>query len=144
VRRDLRLGLPTHIYEWTVEVTLGLIKIKFRSVRSDQGGRTDTQSTVTNNAHASLMTAADPMGIVDGYPAGYPRFSFLLATQKCFQVVRRFARVRPRFLVQKQKELSELEEQLDKVDREDPRRLFLGNRRRGINLVGKSTWTLSF
>ncbi len=83
------------------------------------------------------MTAADPMGIVDGYSAGYPHFSFLLATQKCFQVVRRFARVRPRFLVQKQEELSELEEQHDKVDREEPKQRFLGNKRRGINLVGE-------
>lgn len=42
--------------------------------------------------------------------------------------------MRARLLLLKRDEISELEMQLDQIDREEPRRLFLGSRRRDTNL----------
>ena len=42
-----------------------------------------------------------------------------------------------RLLLLKQDEISELEKQLDNVDEEEPKELFLGNRRRDCNIQRK-------
>ena len=50
---------------------------------------------------------------------------------------RRFSAMRARLLLIKQDHLSILEAQLQEVDRQEPRRLFLGNLRRDNNLERK-------
>ncbi|KAK4169543.1 hypothetical protein QBC43DRAFT_307950 [Cladorrhinum sp. PSN259] len=52
-------------------------------------------------------------------PAGYPRYSALMAADMSYQVFRRFSRLRTRLLLLKQDELAALEKQLDKLDRDD-------------------------
>jgi len=52
-------------------------------------------------------------------------------------VCRRFSAMRARLLLIKQDHLSILEAQLQEVDRQEPRRLFLGNLRRDNNLERK-------
>ncbi|UKZ65394.1 uncharacterized protein TrAtP1_006587 [Trichoderma atroviride] len=66
-----------------------------------------------------------------GYPPGYPRYSALLASNKSFQVWRRFSVLRSRLLLLKQDELSQLEEQLEDIDARDANILpiFLGSNR---------------
>ena len=46
-------------------------------------------------------------------------------------------RLRARLLLHKQDELTELEEQLDRIDREETRVLFLGHRRKDMNVERK-------
>lgn len=71
--------------------------------------------------------------IVEDYRAGYPQFSALVGSHSSFHVYRRFLRTRARLLLLKQDEISLLESQLDRVDHEETRELFLGNARRDIN-----------
>ena len=56
-----------------------------------------------------------------------------MGSHPSFHVCRRFTRLRARLLLVKQDELSSLEAQLDEVDRQETRLLFLGNRRRDKN-----------
>ncbi|KAH8892123.1 hypothetical protein GQ53DRAFT_647011, partial [Thozetella sp. PMI_491] len=70
---------------------------------------------------------------VEDFPAGYPRFAALVSSHRSFHVFRRFMRLRARLLLQKQDRLSLLESQLDEIDRNEPRPLFLGNIRRDSN-----------
>ena len=70
---------------------------------------------------------------VEDYRAGYPQFSALIGSHSSFQVYRRFLRTRVRLLLLKQDEISVLESQLDGVDREETREIFLGNARRDVN-----------
>ena len=79
---------------------------------------------------------------VEDFRPGYPQFSALIASHPSFHVCRRFLRIRARLLLLKQDELSLLESQLDNIDNEETRELFLGNRRRDANterkdIVGK-------
>jgi hypothetical protein len=67
---------------------------------------------------------------VEDRPNGYPRFAALLSSHPSFHVYRRFLRLRSRLLLYKQDSLTALEERLDQIDRDEPRLLFLGNRRR--------------
>jgi hypothetical protein len=71
--------------------------------------------------------------IVEDFPDGYPRFAALISTHSSFHVCRRFLRLRGRLMLHKQDNLVTLEEELDRIDREEPRVLFLGNRRRDKN-----------
>ena len=70
---------------------------------------------------------------VEDFRPGYPRFAALIASHTSFHVCRRFLRIRARLLLLKQDELSLLESQLDRIDHEETRELFLGNRRRDKN-----------
>ena len=70
---------------------------------------------------------------VEDFRPGYPQFSALIASHPSFHVCRRFLRIRARQLLLKQDELSLLESQLDHIDHEETRELFLGNRRRDAN-----------
>ena len=70
---------------------------------------------------------------VEDFRPGYPQFSALIASHPSFHVCRRFLRIRARLLLLKQDELSLLESQLDNIDNEETRELFLGNRRRDAN-----------
>lgn len=65
---------------------------------------------------------------VADYRPGYPRFSALIATETLLHICRRFSNIRSRLLLEKQDELSKLEQQLELVDQEEPRVLFLDNR----------------
>ncbi|KAL8662736.1 MAG: hypothetical protein Q9202_004428 [Teloschistes flavicans] len=56
-----------------------------------------------------------------------------IASHPSFHVFRRFCRVRARLLLIKQDELSLLERQLDEIDAQEDKELFLGNRRRDKN-----------
>ena len=71
--------------------------------------------------------------IVEDFKPGYPRFAALVGSHTAFHVCRRFGRLRARLLLIKQDELSLLEAQLDEVDHEETKILFLGNRRRDKN-----------
>ena len=73
------------------------------------------------------------MVTVEDYRAGYPQFSALIGSHSSFYVFRRFLRTRARILLLKQDEISLLESQLDRVDHEETRELFLGNTRRDKN-----------
>ncbi|EHK15286.1 uncharacterized protein TRIVIDRAFT_228323 [Trichoderma virens Gv29-8] len=79
----------------------------------------------------------DEPGVVhiEDFPPGYPRFSALLASDKVFQVWRRFSILRTRLLLLKQDELSQLEEQLENIDAqdEDENPLYLASRRSDLN-----------
>lgn len=63
---------------------------------------------------------------VEDYQDGYPRFAALLAAHAPFLILRRFNRVRARLLLQKQYQVSLLEEKLDKIDQSEPCVVFLG------------------
>jgi hypothetical protein len=67
------------------------------------------------------------------FPPGYSRFSALIGTYPCFRLFRRFSRLRSRLLLLKQDRLAVLEQQLDDIDRDEPKPLFLGNLRRDVN-----------
>lgn len=81
------------------------------------------------------------MTTVEDYRPGYPQFAALIGSHTSFHVCRRFLRVRARLLLLKQDELSVLESQLDQIDREETRELFLGNRRRDTNPERKEILT---
>ncbi|KAI4217626.1 MAG: hypothetical protein LQ351_000222 [Letrouitia transgressa] len=70
---------------------------------------------------------------IEDYRPGYPQFSALIGSHPAFHIYRRFLRIRARLLLLKQDELSLLESQLDQVDRDEERELFLGNARRDNN-----------
>ena len=71
--------------------------------------------------------------IVEDYRPGYPQFPALVGSHASFHVCRRFLRVRARLLFLTQDELSLLESQLDCIDHNETREIFLGNRRRDTN-----------
>ncbi|KAI1318414.1 hypothetical protein F5Y16DRAFT_134536 [Xylariaceae sp. FL0255] len=71
---------------------------------------------------------------VEDYRAGYPRLCALMEAHEGFMVCRRFTRMRARLLLLKQDRISCLEEQLDKVDREEALPLFLGKSRGDPNI----------
>ncbi|RSL41577.1 hypothetical protein CEP54_015775 [Fusarium duplospermum] len=60
---------------------------------------------------------------------GYPRFSALQASHKCFHIFRRFDNLRIRSLLLKQDKLSILEKKLSKIDHDEPSPLFLASSR---------------
>ncbi|KAJ5025054.1 hypothetical protein J3E73DRAFT_192415, partial [Bipolaris maydis] len=70
---------------------------------------------------------------VEDFPDGYPRFAALTSTHPSFHISRRFLRLRGRLVLYKQDNLVTLEQELDRIDREEPRVLFLGNCRRDKN-----------
>lgn len=73
---------------------------------------------------------------VEDYPAGYPRFSALLASHDSFQIYRRFNNLRSRLLLLKQDRLALLEKKLEKIDCDEVTQghpLYLGSNRRDAN-----------
>ncbi|KAK3385190.1 hypothetical protein B0H63DRAFT_180145 [Podospora didyma] len=75
---------------------------------------------------------------IEDYPAGYPRFSALIASHDSFHLCRRFSNLRARLLLLKQDTLSLLEKQLEKIDREEAALLSLGSSRDDANEDRKS------
>ena len=65
--------------------------------------------------------------------AGYPRYTALISAYSPYFVFRRFSRLRARLLLSKQDELTVLEQKLDDIDKNEPRRLFLGKLRNANN-----------
>lgn len=76
---------------------------------------------------------------VEDFRSGYPQFSALIGSHASFHVCRRFLRARARLLLLKQDEVSLLESQLDHIDHEEERDLFLGNSRRDKDPERKET-----
>lgn len=70
---------------------------------------------------------------VENYRLGYPQFAALLGSHTSFHIWRRFLRIRARLLLLKQDEICFLESQLDRIDQDETRELFLGNSRRDRN-----------
>ncbi|KAF2799729.1 hypothetical protein K505DRAFT_230418, partial [Melanomma pulvis-pyrius CBS 109.77] len=70
---------------------------------------------------------------VEDFPNGYPRLAALISKHPSLHVFRRFLKLRCRVLLYKQDRLANLEERLDKIDREERCALFLGNYRRDQN-----------
>ncbi|KAI1327067.1 hypothetical protein F5Y16DRAFT_208553 [Xylariaceae sp. FL0255] len=66
---------------------------------------------------------------VEDYRAGYPRLCALMEAHRGLIISRRFTRIRARLLLLKQDSISCLEEQLDKVDKDEQLPLFLGKSR---------------
>lgn len=65
--------------------------------------------------------------VVKSSPLGYPQFSTLMGVHPDFSVFRRFSVTRARLLLQKQQRVSELEMQLEELDSQEPRPLYLGS-----------------
>jgi len=72
--------------------------------------------------------------LVEDFPAGYPRFSALIASHDSFHLCRRFSNLRARLLLLKQDRLSLLEKRLEKIDREEVELLLLGSSRDDTNI----------
>ncbi|KAF2785960.1 hypothetical protein K505DRAFT_400440 [Melanomma pulvis-pyrius CBS 109.77] len=75
---------------------------------------------------------------IEDHPAGYPRFSALVASHDSFHLCRRFSNLRSRLLLIKQDRISSLEKQLQKVDHEETIPLRLGSTREDDNSERKS------
>ncbi|KAM7210104.1 hypothetical protein V8F06_014513 [Rhypophila decipiens] len=93
----------------------------------------------------SMCTASmDSTGVikpprqVEDYPAGYARYSALIAADMSYQVFRRFSRLRTRLLLLKQDKLASLEKQLDSIDENEDCKLHLQSCRADENLERKS------
>ncbi|KAL6922447.1 hypothetical protein FSST1_006473 [Fusarium sambucinum] len=71
----------------------------------------------------SYETAACP---IEDYPAGYPRFSALVASHPSYHIARRFTILRAQLLLTKQDRLSMLEEKLARFDSDKNNYAFLG------------------
>jgi hypothetical protein len=74
---------------------------------------------------------------VEDHCQGYPRYSALIASHPSFSVFCRFAASRARLLLYKQDEIAVLEEELEKIDRNEACALFLGARRKDKNAERK-------
>ena len=70
---------------------------------------------------------------VEDWPTGYSRFTALIAAHPSFHISRRFTTLRARLLLLKQDRVSELEEKLERLDRDESRKLFLASTRRDAN-----------
>lgn len=70
-----------------------------------------------------------PTKKIESYSEGYPQFSSLISARVEFFIFRRFRRLRARVLLAKQDKLSLLEEELDNIDEQESRPLFLGKLR---------------
>lgn len=88
------------------------------------------QTRCSNSGWANMKS---PHKSVDRHRPGYPRYSALLSTHPSFHNFRRFTRLRMRLLLQKQDEVSRLEEKLDNIDAQETHHIFLGCMRRDIN-----------
>lgn len=87
-----------------------------------------SSSTDVSSRHAAARQIED-------FPAGYPRFSALVASHPSFHICRRFATLRSRLLLLKQDRLSVLETKLEKLDLEEIHKLALGSCRKDGNMT---------
>ncbi|KAI1404498.1 hypothetical protein F4819DRAFT_447791, partial [Hypoxylon fuscum] len=78
---------------------------------------------------------------IEDYPQGYPRFAAFISAHSSFHVFRRFMALRVRLLLYKQDELSVLEKQLERLDGDEPKVLYLGSIRRDRNEARKELMT---
>ncbi|KAI8711118.1 hypothetical protein NCS52_01487200 [Fusarium sp. LHS14.1] len=67
--------------------------------------------------------------LVEDYNQGYPQFTALLAAHRPWFICRRFDKLRARLLLLKQDKLTDLEQRLEQIDREEETLLFLGRSR---------------
>ncbi|KAI1740158.1 hypothetical protein F4680DRAFT_448354 [Xylaria scruposa] len=81
----------------------------------------------------TTSTSGVPSKCIEDYRPGYPRLCALIGAHDGFMMCRRFKRLRARILLLKQDRISCLEEQLDKVDQDEPLPVFLGKSRGDIN-----------
>jgi hypothetical protein len=79
---------------------------------------------------------------VDRYPEGYPRISAYIDSDYDTALFRRFGTLHARSLLYKQVELTELEAQLDKLDKEDAGHLDKEKQRRLDTGAGNNKWRL--
>ncbi|KAI4860962.1 hypothetical protein F4820DRAFT_452427 [Hypoxylon rubiginosum] len=70
---------------------------------------------------------------IEDHPNGYPQFSALIASHDSFHICRRFTHLRSRLLLLKQDQLSVLEQELWKIDREESKPIQLGSSRNDNN-----------
>lgn len=101
-----------------------------------QAGKHDTKYPVlykTINHKTNHHPVPVPQPPTEDQPAGYPRFSAHIAGDETHQIYRRFSTLRTRLLLSKQDSLSVLESKLDKIDRAEKCKVFLGSRRRDRN-----------
>lgn len=70
--------------------------------------------------------------LVEDYPSGYPQFAAIIGAHPDFSLSRRFTTSRARILLYKQDKVCAIENELDKLDRNETRSIFLG-RFRGQN-----------
>ena len=101
-----------------------------------QAGKHDTDCPIPYKTakhktnHYPVPVPQPPTG---DHPAGYPRLSAHIAADETNQIYRRFSTLRTRLLLSKQDSLSVLESKLDKIDRAEKCKVFLGSRRRDRN-----------
>ena len=95
------------------------------------GCKVRTKQSTHNLRHSKYAKKNVRLNIpaVEDYRTGYPRFSALVAAHSSFQICRRFSNLRTRLLLLKQDKLSILEQQLEKIDRNEHSPLFLGSSR---------------
>lgn len=75
---------------------------------------------MSDNCHAKMpMLTKNVHFSVERYPEGYPRISAYIDSDSDTALFRRFGVLHARSLLYKQVELTELEAQLDKLDKED-------------------------
>ncbi|KAH8589139.1 hypothetical protein B0O99DRAFT_637335 [Bisporella sp. PMI_857] len=74
---------------------------------------------------------------VEDYRPGYPRFAAIIGAHAPFHISRRFARLRSRLVLLKQDQLSSLEANLEAVDANETKAIYLGNHRRDNNPARK-------
>lgn len=76
-------------------------------------------------------------GTAKPLPLGYPQFSTLVGAHPVFSVSRRFSVVRARLLLLKQDRVAALEGQLEELDLQEPRSLYLGSFQADANAARK-------
>ncbi|KAF5232307.1 hypothetical protein FAUST_8769 [Fusarium austroamericanum] len=92
-----------------------------------------TQLNRTSEQKCQDVPRSQTRKTVEDYPKGYPRFSALMATHEDFHILRRFSNVRMRLLLVSQDRVAQLEEKLDKIDKDEDSPLFLASVRRDKN-----------
>lgn len=80
-----------------------------------------------------LWTLSHHCTTVEDAPAGYPRFTALIAAHPSFHICRRYRTIRARLLLLKQDRMRLLEQQLEQLDRAEPRKPFLASIRHDAN-----------
>ncbi|ODM21461.1 hypothetical protein SI65_02305 [Aspergillus cristatus] len=98
--------------------------------KSPRGRRSPPSDDIEKQMIQSVPVPQPP---TSDHPAGYPRFSAHIAADESSQIYRRFSTLRTRLLLSKQDSLSVLENKLDKIDRGEKCKVFLGSRRRDRN-----------
>ena len=89
-------------------------------------GHTSSAKAYESTTFPSLIRSHFLRKTVESCPRGYPNVAAFLDSDECFAMYRRFGFLQSRLLLDKQDELRELEEALDRVDRReanaDPKR----------------------